>query len=188
MNIRMLSATCAACFVSLFSSAQAAVTVIGPGPAAICYQAAEIGASPSDYMTYCDQALAGILSTDDRAATLINRGVLRLSVNDYNAAQADFQSGLALNASLGEGYIDLGAVQIAHRQYADAIVNINKGLKLGTKKPHLAYYDRAMASEALGNLQAAYDDYRQALQIQPDFELASIELKRFKVVDNGSGS
>ncbi len=187
MNIRVLSAA-AACAVLLVLPAHAAVTVFGSGPAAICYQAAENGASPSDYMTFCDQALAGMLSKDDRAATLINRGVLRLSVNDYNAAAADFESGLALNAALGEGYVDLGAVQIAHHQYADAITNINKGLKLGTKKPHLAYYDRAMASEALGNLQAAYDDYRQALQLEPDFTKASDELKRFKVVDKADGA
>ena len=187
MNVRMLSAA-AACAAFFFSPTQAAVTVIGPGPAQICYQAAEMTASASDYMTYCDQALAGILSTDDRAATFINRGVLKLSVNDYNAAAADFQSGLTLNTALGEGYIDLGAVQIAHRQYADAIVNINKGLKLGTKKPHLAYYDRAIASEALGNLQGAYDDYRQALQLEPDFTRASDELKRFQVVDKPGGA
>ena len=187
MNIRMLSAA-VACAAFFFSPAHAAVTVIGPGPAAICFQAAEMQASASDYMIYCDQALAGILSSNDRAATFINRGVLKLSVNDYDAAAADFQSGLAINASLGEGYIDLGAVQIAHRQFADAIVNINKGLKLGTKKPHLAYYDRAMASEALGNLQAAYDDYQQALRIDPDFSLASDELKRFKIVDKADGA
>lgn len=187
MNIRLLSAF-AACTAFFVSSANAAITVIGPGPAQICYQAAEMGASPSDYMTYCDQALAGILTNDDRAATLINRGVLRLSVNDYESAASDFQRGLALNAALGEGYIDLGAVLIARKQYADAILNINKGLKLGTKKPHLAYYDRAMADEGVGNLQAAYDDYRQSLQLQPDFSKASDELKRFKIVDKSDGA
>jgi len=187
MNIRLLSAA-VACAALFASSADAAITVIGPGPAQICYQAAEMGGSPSDYIAYCNEALAGVLTNDDRAATLINRGVLRLSVNDYDAAAADFRNGLSLNASLGEGYVDLGAVLIARKQYADAILNINKGLKLGTKKPHLAYYDRAMADEAVGNLQAAYDDYRQALQLQPDFTRASDELKRFKIVDKPDGA
>ena len=187
MNTRLLSAILvgAACFASPTS---AAITVIGSGSAQICYQAAEMGASPSDYVAYCNEALAGVLTNDDRAATLINRGVLRLSINDYDSAADDFQRGLALNASLGEGYIDLGAVLIARKQYADAILNINKGLKLGTKKPHLAYYDRAMADEGVGNLQAAYDDYRQALQLQPDFDKASDELKRFKIVDKSDGA
>jgi tetratricopeptide (TPR) repeat protein len=187
MNIRLLG-TVAACATLFFTSANAAISVIGPGPAQICYQAAEAGASPSDYMTYCNQALAGTLSSDDRAATLINRGVLKLSVNDFEAAAGDFKSGLAINDNLGEGYVDLGAVLIARKQYADAILNINRGLKIGMKKPHLAYFDRAMADEALGNLQAAYDDYRQALQIAPDFSKASDELKRFKIVDKADGA
>ena len=45
-----------------------------------------------------------------------------------------------------------------------------------------------MADEGLGNLQAAYDDYRQALTIAPNFSLASDELKRFKVVEKPGGA
>ena len=134
------------------------------------------------------EALAGVLSTDDRAATFINRGVLKLAMNQVQSAADDFNAGLAINANLGEGYVDLAATLISQHRYADAILNINKGLKLGTKQPHLAYYDRAIADEQLGNLQAAYDDYRQALALQPDFTLASDELKRFKIVDKPNGA
>src|ERR1700750_49937 len=97
MNIRMLSLALG-CSALFFSSAQAAITVIGPGPAQICYQAAEMEASASDYMTYCNQALASVLDNDERAATFIHRGVLRLSVNDFDSAATDFKSGLALNS------------------------------------------------------------------------------------------
>ena len=37
-----------------------------------------------------------------------------------------------------------------------------------------------------GPLQAAYDDYRQAVTLKPDFTLASDELKRFKIVEKPS--
>ncbi|MEJ1970372.1 MAG: hypothetical protein WDN03_17355 [Rhizomicrobium sp.] len=184
MNIRFLPGLAAALVAT---SAQAAVSVIGPGPAQICYQAADIGGSPADYLTYCDQALAGTLTDADRAATLVNRGVLKLGENDYDSAAADFHAGLAIDADLGEAYIDLGAVQIAHKQYAAALLDIDKGMKLGSKKLQLAYYDRAMANEGVGNLLAAYDDYRQALRIAPDFTRASDELKRFKVVGKPDG-
>jgi tetratricopeptide (TPR) repeat protein len=172
----------------LLSEAQAAVTVIGSGTAQICYQAAENGASPADYITYCTQALADSLTPADRAATYVNRGVLRLAMNDYEAAAADFHAGLAINGNMGEGYVDLGAAMIAQKHYAEAIHNIDKGLTLGTKKPYLAYYDRAVADEATGNLQAAYDDYHHALAINPDFSQASDELTRFKIVDKPSGT
>jgi tetratricopeptide (TPR) repeat protein len=189
MKTRFSLALAAAAGATLFfSNAQAAVSVIGSGPAQICYQAADAGASPSDYLTYCSQALAGALSEADRAATYVNRGVLRLAMNDNDAAATDFSAGLAINANLGEGYVDLGATMIAKKHYGDAIRNIDKGLALGTKKPHLAYFDRAVADEALGNLQGAYDDYHHALILKPDFTAASDELTRFKIVDKPSGT
>ena len=187
MNFRI---ALVASFTALLAapSAQAAITVIGGGPAELCYQGADSGTSPSDYIIYCNMALAGTLNTTDRAATYINRGVLKMAISKFDSAAEDFTQGLAINDKAGEGYIDLGATEIAHKRFADAIANINKGLALGTKEPEVAYFDRAMADEGLGNLQAAYDDYRQALAIAPDFTLASNELKRFKVVEKPSGT
>src|SRR5579871_4934880 len=164
---------------SLPNSAEAAISVIGPGPAETCYDAAENGRDASDYIIYC---------THDRAATYINRGVLKLSLSMTNDALADFDAGLALDPALGEGYIDRGASLIAKRRFADAIESIDKGLSLGAKHPNIAYYDRAIADEALGDIQGAYKDYRQALELAPDFALASEELKRFKVVKKNEGS
>jgi len=165
------------------SSAQAAVTVFSStGTAKLCYDGAENGGDPSVYLIYCDEALNTSLSPHDRAATLINRGVLRLALNETNSALADFNAGLAIDPNLGEGYIDRGATLIMKRQYAEAITNIDKGLQLGAKRPGLAYYDRAIANEALGDIPGAYKDYQQALVLQPDFSMASDELKRFKVV------
>jgi tetratricopeptide (TPR) repeat protein len=189
MNIRLPMVLCAGLGAALFlTPVQAAVSVIGSGPAQLCYQAADTGASPVDYISYCDQALAGTLTDTDRAATFVNRGVLKLSMKSIDAAAADFDAGLAIDANMGEGYVDLGATLIAHKRYADAIVDINKGLSLGSKQPEIGYFDRAMADEALGNLQAAYDDYRQALTLAPDFTQASQELTRFKVVEKPSGA
>ncbi|HJW39943.1 MAG TPA: tetratricopeptide repeat protein [Rhizomicrobium sp.] len=171
-----------------WSSANAAVTVIGAGPAQLCYQGADSHQDPAEFMISCNLALAGSLSDADRAATYVNRGVLKLDLRMFNAAADDFNAGLKINASVGEGYVDLGATEIVNKRYAEAIAHINKGLSLGTKQPEDAYYDRAMADEALGNLQAAYDDYRQALALAPDFTLASDQLKRFKIVDKPSGA
>jgi tetratricopeptide (TPR) repeat protein len=187
MNTRILSILFAASAAMTLSSADGAVSVVGNGPAQLCYQAADSGASPFDYLSYCDEALAGSLTRADRAATFVNRGVLKLSMHAVDAAASDFNAGLAINGDLGEAYVDLGAVLIARKRYAEAIPLITRGLKLGTKEPQNAYYDRAVASEAIGNLQGAYDDYRQAVSIAPNFTKASDELKRFKVVEKPSG-
>src|SRR5215471_5015190 len=151
-------------------NAQAAVSVFSSlGTAKLCYDGAESGSDPGAYIFYCDQALNTSLTPHDRAATLINRGVLRLALMEVNFALADFNAGLAIDPAIGEGYIDRGASLIEKRQFAEAIENIDKGLALGAKRPGLAYYDRAIAHEALGNLSAAYADYQQALVLPPDF-------------------
>lgn len=190
MSNRMLSALCIGAATCVFSlgTVQAAVTVIGPGPANLCYEAADSGRTTPEGMMFCNEALQGILSTTDRAATLINRGVLELNVLKINAAQDDFNAGITLDPTLAEGYVDRGATLIAQKHYADAIKDINKGIALGAKQLHIAYFDRAIADEGLGNLQAAYDDYRQALALSPNFTLASDELKRFKVIEKPSGA
>jgi tetratricopeptide (TPR) repeat protein len=179
---------CAVAVLLCAGSAQAAVTVLGAGPAQLCYQGADTGAASIEYVQYCNQALAGALSKDDRAATYVNRGVLELLEQRVNAAQDDFNAGLAINDSLGEAYVDRGATLIAQKKFTEAIADINKGLALGSKEPHIAYFDRAMADEGLGNLRAAYEDYRQALIVAPDFTRASDELKRFKIVEKPSGT
>lgn len=170
-------------------SAQAAVSVFSSsGVAKLCYDGAESGNDPGAYVFYCDQALNTSLTPHDRAATFINRGVLRLALNEVNFALTDFDSGLAIDSSIGEGYIDRGASLIQKHQFAEAIRDIDKGIALGARRPGLAYYDRAIADEQLGDLPAAYKDYQQALVLQPDFTMASDELKRFKVVRKPEGS
>jgi tetratricopeptide (TPR) repeat protein len=71
---------------------------------------------------------------------------------------------------------------ILFQRYDDALKDINKGIGMGAKKPEIAYYDRAIVDEALGDVRGAYEDYKKAVEIAPDFALASEQLARFKVV------
>ncbi|HEY6578152.1 MAG TPA: hypothetical protein VIY09_02415 [Rhizomicrobium sp.] len=163
--------------------AQAAVTVLGNGAAHSCYQSAELGGNPIDGISDCNFALEQTtLSVKDRAATFVNRGILRSRRSDNEGALADYDRGLALNAGLGEGYVDRGAVMIVLRRYDDALSDLDKGISLGANRLQIAYYDRAIVDEALGNIRAAYEDYKQAAAIQPDFALATEQLARFRVV------
>jgi tetratricopeptide (TPR) repeat protein len=164
-------------------SAQAAVTVLGNGVARSCYEYAEFGGNPLDGATTCTFALEQTtLSVRDRAATYINRGILHSRKDEAEAALNDYNQGLALDASLAEGYVDRGAVMIVLRRFDDAVSEIDKGISLGANRPQIAYYDRGIADEALGNIRAAYEDYKKATEIQPDFKLAVDQLSRFRVV------
>jgi len=163
--------------------ASAAITVMGSGLAQACYKAAEFNGDPRTAVAECTKALEQqALTPADRAATYINRGILRARSDDTDGALADYDTGLRINPQLAEGYIDRGATYIVLKRYEQALADIDKGLSLGTKKPHIAYYDRAIVHEAQGNIRAAYEDYKKAVALAPDFQLAIEQLHRFKVV------
>jgi tetratricopeptide (TPR) repeat protein len=170
------------------SSVNAAVSVFGTGLSQSCFQAAEFGGSAKDGITACTVALDEEgLSAHDRAATMINRGILYGRVDDAAAALEDYNNGLAIDATLGEGYVDRGAAEIVLKDYDAALTDISKGIELHAQKPEIAYYDRAIVNEALGNVRDAYEDYKKAVELQPDFPLANEQLMRFKVVHKQHG-
>jgi tetratricopeptide (TPR) repeat protein len=178
-----------AAMVAASVRAHAAVTVLGNGLAAGCFHAAEFGADPKSAVQTCTDALdEGALTVSDRAATYINRGILRARANDSFGALTDCNQGLKLNAEMGDGYVDRGTVYIVLQKYDNALADINRGIAMGARKPQIAYYDRAIVNEALGNVRAAYLDYKKAVELEPNFTLATEQLARFKVVrrDNAS--
>ena len=190
MSIRFsrIVAVSVAAFVAA-SGARAAVTVVGNGAAHSCYQFAEFGGNTNDGITTCDFALEQTtLSVKDRAATFVNRGILRVRKDDAEEALSDYNQGIGLNPLLGEAYVDRGAVMIVLKHYDDALADFDKGISLGANRLEIAYYDRAVVDEALGNIRAAYEDYKKASEIQPDFALANEQLSRFRVVRKSGGT
>ena len=171
------------------SGAWAAVRVLGNGAAHSCFEFAEFGGNTTDGVSTCDFALEQTtMSVKDRAATFVNRGILRGRKNESEGALADYNQGIALNPGLGEAYVDRGAVMLVLKRYDDALADFDKGITLGANRPEIAYYDRAIVDEALGNIRAAYQDYKKAAEIQPDFTLATEQLARFRVVRKSDGT
>lgn len=179
----ILPSALAAMVLAVSPGARAAVTVLGNGAAHGCFESAEFGGNTTDGLSTCNFAIEqATLTVRDRAATFINRGILRARTDDTDGALADYNRGLQMDPALAEGYVDRGTVMIELRRYDDAIAEIDKGISLGTNRPQIAYYDRGIADEALGNIRAAYMDYKKATEIQPDFTLATEQLSRFRVV------
>jgi tetratricopeptide (TPR) repeat protein len=166
------------------SEATAGIIVLGSGLAQSCYKAAEHGKGTDT--RDCDRALEEPMVNHDRAATYINRSVLRLRKNDAHGALADCETSIRINSQMGEAFVNKGAALITLGKPQEAIESLNHGIALGAHKLHYAYYDRAMAREDSGDIQGAYQDYKRALEIQPGFEQAAEQLKRFRVVPKGS--
>ena len=170
------------------SAANAAVTVLGPGPAEECFQVAENGGDLHEGLARCTMALNTAISVSDRAATFINRGVIHLGLRENDEAFKDIDAGIALDPMLGDGYVDRGAALMSLGRYDQALADLNKGISLGSHRLQNAYYDRAIIDEHNGDIRAAYDDYKKALDIEPGFALAAGELKRFRVLHNQNGT
>lgn len=186
MNLHKFSIFAASALTMAFAipQADAAVTILGNNSLAqSCYHAADVGGDPKGGIDMCTTALqTQPLSVKDRAATLVNRGIMRAEIGDSNNAMTDYDQGISLNPALGEAYVDRGATLIALKRWDDAVTDINKGLSLDAKRPYIAYYDRAIANEALGDIRGAYEDYKKASELQPGFTLATEQLSRFRVV------
>ncbi|KAF0106057.1 MAG: TPR domain-containing protein, partial [Hyphomonadaceae bacterium] len=166
--------------VGVGSPASAASTIIGNGLAETCSITARLGNRDRSAENVCTQALeARDLIQRDQAATLVNRGIMRLRNGDYSLATADFNSAIQIVPGLGEAYVNRGAVLIKLGQYEASLVDLNKGIELGVEEPAKAYFNRALAYEGLDNLRAAYFDYRRASEINPEWQEPKTQLVRF---------
>src|SRR5579862_2720108 len=147
------------------TAASAAVAVVGNGTATVCYSEAENGWNTSFGIQMCNDALKNAtLNQVDRASTLINRGILKARADDVDGAMHDYADALALGENVGEAYLNRSATEIALRRFDEAKDDADQAITHGTKRLEIAYYNRAVANEALGNVGAAFQDYKAALQ------------------------
>ena len=64
--------------------------------------------------------------------------------------------------------------------------DVATAMSLGASNLYAAFYTRGVIAEETGDVQAAYQDYKQALALNPTYLPAMRELARFKVVQ-GTG-
>jgi len=164
-------------------SAQAAESVLGSGVARVCYLHTERNLNARDGVRICTDALEhGILSATDRTSTLINRAIERARAADTDGAMADYDAAITIGANPGVAYLNRSATLIALHRNADALADADRAVALNVPRLEIAYYNRGLANESLGNIEAAYHDFQDALKIAPDFAAASEQLARFRLV------
>jgi tetratricopeptide (TPR) repeat protein len=162
--------------------AGAAVLTVGGGYAQSCYEATEAQEKTWAAMQSCNRALTEeALTSEDRVATLVNRGILHLRRASLGQANADFDAALAMNPRQAEAWLNKAVLNARYGRSVDALPMVEKALELKTTRPALAYFVRAMAHEDSGNVTAAYLDLQRARALEPKWSEPAIELKRFKV-------
>jgi tetratricopeptide (TPR) repeat protein len=181
-SIAFVAVTAAVLVLAAHGQAHGASSVFGNGPARACFDAANTGRTELAALIDCDTAIGGQdLSARDRAATVVNRGVIHLLRRDANKALADFNRAIEWRPELGEAYVNRGAALILKGDYQAAVESINRGLALGAEDPHEAYFNRAIALEKLDDARGAYADYTRAAELKPEWTLPRQELTRFTV-------
>ena len=181
----------AAAAIALFAAAPSfaqSVMETGKPLREVCFRASHAAQSLSERglrngVAACDAALAGNLAQYDRAATLVNRGILQTAAHNDEGAVADFNAALTRDANLAPAYMNRGLVMLRADRYDEARADFTRAIDLGTTDLHVAYFNRGEAQEGAGNLLAAYHDYRKAQELAPDFKPASQELARFQVTE-----
>jgi tetratricopeptide (TPR) repeat protein len=184
-----ISALAASLLFSPAAFAQGAVTVIGGGLGQACYEAAEDQrVAPMKAMEICNLALTTeVLKRRDKAATYTNRGILHMRAGNNTRALWDYQNSLRLMPELKEAKVNLGAALYNLKRYPEALAALNEGVASESENARIVgFYNRGLTHEKLGNLQSAYEDFREALKMKPDFKQAQDQIARFTVVPAGS--
>ncbi len=160
------------------------VTVIGDSvDARECYFSAQIAVqmlstSRSEIET-CTNALDfENLGLRDKAATFVNRGVLYVAMEEYQSAVKDYRSAMKLYPGFGAIYVNRGNLFFLGESYESAISEYTRALGMDLKQDYVAYLNRGMAYEKLGKLSDAEADYRQAVELAPEWALAKNKLER----------
>lgn len=185
MSLKIHPSICVMSFVAVFSTTHhtaAAISVIGNSIAHACYEDARQAAPLHVDIANCNRALEDeALDTRDRAATMVNRGIIRMFAANDKGALADYNGAIELQPHMGDAYLNRGILYLRTEKDADAIADLTKGLSLGSTKPEAGYYSRAIAFELAGDVKSAYLDYRKALELAPKWALPQEQLTRFQV-------
>lgn len=161
-------------------------TILGKSESAIaCYQMAkQLSTNSETVLTtteQCDLALVGVLSSKDRASTLVNRGLIYARQGRFDLAFEDYEKAISLNTYIKPiALINLGNAHFLQEDYNAASRYYSEALALGVKQDYAATLNRGMAAEKLGKLKAAEQDYLAALEIKPDWDSALIRLERVR--------
>ena len=170
--------------------ASAAVIVLGNGTGRECYVLTIMDPTPENNqraLSVCTQAVKDADASPesdpyDRAAAFVNRSDIYLRLENYNAAAADARQAVALETNLAQAQVNLGAALVGLRRYDEALSWLNKVIDANGSGQDLAYFNRGLAKESMGDIKGAYYDYLKAVEINPKMGAASEQLTRFKVI------
>lgn len=165
------------------ATAQSMQVIGGQQSARNCYTAATMAAqmhiASDDEIEECTYALKNALLTrKDRVATLINRGIIFVALEEYDQAIEDYDDAFKLSPNVAEIHVNRGNMFFMTRIFERAIAEYTLALEMDFSKEHIALYNRGLTYEKMGDYEKAEADYRRALEILPGWNQAERKLNR----------
>jgi tetratricopeptide (TPR) repeat protein len=178
---RIVSTSLAA--LAFLGAASAQVFVVGGGLARECF---DIATGESYNFRLADETCSRALREEtmtrgNRAATYVNRGVMRMRDRQFERALSDYDNAISIVPDLGAAFLNQGAAHIYRKDFSPALISLNKAIELQTDDLFAAHYNRAIARENTGDVPGAYHDFQKALELKPGWSLAERQLSRFYV-------
>ena len=169
--------------VMLFSAkAQAQAIVLGENDAYRCYM--KVKTSPNSRAStvkLCEKALEDLLSSKDRASTLVNLGIAQMRLERYEDANISYGKATDIRPQLSEAYINRAASLIYQQRCVEAMDDLKKATELGTDKMPEVLFNRSMCYHSQEKYALAYNDLKAALELRPDWQPAVNAISRYVV-------
>ena len=157
-------------FAALFCGGALAreTVLLNTSPARDCYRATEDGGGRADIET-CTLAIEHqMLLPEDLAATFSNRGLLHVRTGDLAAGLKDHDRAVTLAPQLASVYINRSNALVAAKRYRDALADLERAIANAGDHLPVAYYNRALMFNRLGDREAARADAERAAELAPE--------------------
>lgn len=166
----------------LYASHSATITLGGPF-SQLCYKAALSQDDRDSSLEDCTRSLnEEAMENSDRAATYVNRGILRMIRGNDSAADADFDAALSIQHELPDAWLNKGFLRIREGNGREALPLLQQGIDRKPENVALAIFARGVAYEQMGDFNAAYRDLRRAHELQPRWSMPSEYLAHYRLV------
>jgi tetratricopeptide (TPR) repeat protein len=147
---------------------RAAEQVIGTSDAQACYEAATFNPTIADEAS-CNAAIKrGKLSRPQLAATYSNRGIILANHGELDKAIEDQNAAIALDPDSARAHVNRGNVYYRYNRHNEAVADYNQAITLSHGALAPAYFNRGKSHLALGETDAAAQDFQQAASLAPE--------------------
>lgn len=126
------------------------------------------------------QYLSNVLKLDtSHLEAYYARGMLLQEQGYLDSAQTDYDKILAIDPKHIDATYNTGYLHLLEKRHDDAVIWFSKVIQLDGKHTR-AMYNRGLAYELKGDKAAAQKEYREALRLEPGFDMALRGINRLR--------